>query len=170
MVLGVVVAACGGSADDPGLPDEGIDEAGTENGGALVAVEPPTIDPGSMPPPGEARLEVDGQTFVFRQSEMLEGPFACDIFESGITVNFQSDGHDLLLQGAATPEGKIIASATVVPQESGNRYASSGAGDQGAVATDGSYVLYEGRFDRTPKDDLASFTDVGIGTISVTCP
>lgn len=107
---------------------------------------------------------------MFRQADMLEGPFTCEVADDAIRINFQSDRHDLLLQGAVTPEGEIVASATVVPEESDSRFSSSGAGGQGAVATDGSFVVYTGRFDRTPKDDLAVFDDVGIGTISVTCP
>ena len=77
----------------------------------------------------------------------------------------------MLLQGAVQADGSILASTTVVPVESDFRYDSSNAGGNGGgVAIEGSHVLYAGRFDATPKDDLASFSDVGAGTVAVTCP
>lgn len=72
----------------------------------------------------------------------------------------------MLLQGATQTDESIIARTTVVLEESDSRYSSS----DDATAIEAPYVLYEGRFDQTPKDDPASFTDVGTGTVAVTCP
>ena len=175
-VVGLLVVSCGGDSDDPSDLADGSTSAGesSQSGdgqGSSNAGQIPELDPSSMPPPGEARVEVDGKTFVFRQSEMLESPFACEIRDNGITVNFQSDRHDMLLQGATQADGSILANTTVVPEESDFRYASTtGGGNGGGVAVRGAHVLYSGRFDATPKDDLASFSDVGTGTVAVTCP
>lgn len=179
LAIALVAAACsseptaeiddpldGQTQEDGGTGDDGsAGDDGATNGG----VDAPVIDPSSMPPAGEAHVEVDGQTFVFKQSEMLEGPFACEVRDDGITINFQSDRHDLLLQGANL-DGQITANATVAPEEGDFRYGASTGGGMGAVATDGSYVLFVGRFDSVPKDNPADFNDVGQGQIAVTCP
>ena len=184
----VISSGCGSDDETDGTApaDEGSERSGDDGGsdGAADAEEPsdagvdampvgeaPELDPSTMPPPGEARVEVDGQTFVFLESEMIDGVFACEVRDDGITINFQSDRHDMLLQGAAQADGTILASTTVVPEESDFRYASTnGGGNGGGVAVQGQQVLYAGRFDATPKDDLASFADVGQGTVAVTCP
>ncbi len=123
-----------------------------------------------MPPPGEARVEVDGETFVFKQTDMLEGPFTCEVREDGVTINFQSDRHDLLLQGAVTPSGGLIITTTVSPEESDNKYTAQSAGGVGAAAAQTPHVVFVGRFDSYPKDDPASLSDAGTGTIAITCP
>ncbi len=176
LAAALLAVSCGGDSDDP--DDIGGDSNGANDSsqssndrGAGVAGNPPALDPSSMPPPGEAHVEVDGQTFVFKQSEMLESPFTCEIRDDGITINFQSDRHDMLLQGATLADGSVLANTTVVPEESDFRYDSTtGGGNGGGVAVEGTHVIYSGRFDATPKDDLASFTDVGTGRVAVTCP
>lgn len=174
LLSALMAAACAGgnsSSDAPAGGEDPGQEAGSgENqtsGDGFVA---PDIDPSSMPPPGEARVEVDGETFVFRQADMLEGPFTCEIRDNGVTINFQSDRHDMLLQGAVTPSGDLIISTTVSPEASDNKYAAQSAGGAGAVAAEAPHLVFVARFDSYPKDDPASFNDVGTGTISVTCP
>lgn len=179
VVVAVAAAACG--SDDDGAADAATsdepateaagDEADSEADNAVPVGEAPEIDPAAMPPPGEAIVEVDGQTFVFRQSDMLDSPFACEVRDDGFTINFQSDRHDMLLQGAVQADGTILASTTVVPEESDFRYSSTNGGGNGGGATaQGQQVLFVSRFDATPKDDLASFADVGQGSVAVTCP
>lgn len=172
LLIALISAACGGdgSSGGEGDGDQGQDAGSSDIGGSGSDFETPDIDPSSMPPPGEARVEVDGETFVFRQADMLEGPFTCEIRDNGVTINFQSDGHDMLLQGAVTAEGDLIATTTVSPEESANKYTAQNAGGAGAVAAESPHLVFVGDFSSYPKDDPADFNDVGTGTISVTCP
>lgn len=170
----LLMGACGGAgspaeADGAGegqSQDSESSDAGSSNGD----FDTPDIDPSAMPPPGEAHVDVDGETFVFRQAEMLEGPFTCEIRDNGVTINFQSDRHDLLLQGAVTPDGELIATTTVSPEESDNKYTAQNAGGAGAVAAEAPHLVFVANFSSYPKDDPASFNDAGTGTIRVTCP
>ncbi len=165
--MALIVGACGGDntvSSHDGEGDSGNQDQGSPSG-SKDEVETP-----EMPPAGEARFEVDGETFVFKQSEMLEGPFTCEIRDNGVSVNFQSDRHDLLLQGAVIREGKLIVSSTVAPENSDFKYSSSSAGGLGAAATEGSFLLYQGYFAASPKDDPGRFSEVGMGTVAVTCP
>lgn len=173
VLTALLIVACGGgdSSGDPG--GEGGQDQGQEDGsasGGIEDFEEPAIDPSSMPPPGEARVEVDGQTFVFKQSEMLEGPFACDIRDNGVTINFQSDRHDLLFQGAVAESGRLVISTTVSPEESDNKYGGQSSSGSGAAVAESPYVLFVGNFLSSPKNDPASISDAGVGTIAITCP
>lgn len=173
LLTALIGAACGGagSSENPsGGEDQGQDSGSSDNGGSGNEFDTPDIDPSSMPPPGEARVEVDGETFVFRQADMLEGPFTCEIRDNGVTINFQSDGHDMLLQGAVTPEGDLIATTTVSPEESDSKFTAQNAGGAGAIAAEAPHLVFVGSFSSYPKDNPADFNDVGTGTISVTCP
>ena len=181
LVVMVGATACGSSDDGDGSDagtgtneSSGGESADQEAGSGDAAVpvgEAPEIDPATMPAAGEARVEVAGQTFVFRQADMLEGVFTCEVRDDGITINFQSDRHDLLLQGAVQADGTILASTVVSPEEWDFRYDSTNVGGNGGgVAVDGKQVLYAGRFDETDKLDLADFSGVGAGTVAVTCP
>lgn len=170
----VLAVACGddggsaadlsGGATDPGQTGDSANGDPATGGGDV-----PDLDPAVMPPPGEARVEVAGETFVFKQSDMLEGVFACEISDNGISINFQSDRHDMSLQGAAPPDGAILASTTVSPEESDLIYSSSNGGGNGGVAVDGSHVLYSGQFTQTVALDRADSSDAGVGTVAVTC-
>ena len=183
LLVAMVLSACGGASapsDAAPVGEQQSDTAGSGNGetstgddGANGSGGPdaPEIETADMPPSGEAHVSVDGESFVFKQSEMIEGAFVCEVRDNGITINFQSDRHDLLLQGALQADGSIIANTTVVPEESDFRYSSTTAGgNDGTVSVEGNQVLYVSRFDATPKDNLASFKDVGTGTVKVTCP
>ena len=184
LLIAMVLSACGDNSAPSDAAPIGEQQSGTAGSGSGEAStgddgpsgdsggpDAPEIDTADMPPPGEAHVSVNGESFVFKQSEMIEGVFACEVRDNGITINFQSDRHDLLVQGAFQADGSIIANATVVPEQSDFRYSSTTAGDNdGAVSVEGNQVLYVSRFDATPKDDLASFKDVGIGTVKVTCP
>ena len=169
----LLMSACGGAGSsneaDGGEESQSQDSEPSE-AGSDGDFDTPDIDPSSMPPPGEARVEVDGETFVFRQADMLEGPFTCEIRDNGVTINFQSDRHDLLLQGAVTPDGELIATTTVSPEESDNKYTAQNAGGAGAVAAEAPHLVFVADFSSYPKDDPASFNDAGTGTIRVTCP
>lgn len=81
-----------------------------------------------MPPAGEAIVEVNGETFVFTAADMTERTFTCEIRDNGITVNFQSDDHNLVLNGATQADGSILVSATVIPEGSDFQFDSSNAG------------------------------------------
>ena len=177
MVL--VAAACGGGDDGTvDLPDvaetvEATDapsQDGTDAGSESPTADAPGVDPSAMPPPGEAHLSVDGQTYVFRLAE--EESFACDLGDDEVNVNIQFSGPEVFnLLVLPQGDGTVAGSVTVIPEGSEARFDSgTGGGSNGTVAIEPPHVLYESRFDATPIDDLANVEDVGRGTLAVTCP
>ena len=180
--LALVLASCGGGDDgsddlggeggtqaDSGSGDDSNDSGGDSNGDSGGDSMVPEIDPSAMPPPGEARIEVDGQVFNLSSSEMEH--YTCEIRDDGVSINYQIDAQSpLFLQGASQPDGSTIASVTVRLEDEGVRYDSTtGAGRPGGVATDGSQLIYVGEFDVSPLDDPVDISAVGEGTIYVTC-
>ena len=171
--LALALASCGG---DEGSQDSGdnadtdsqssADDSNDGSGGEIVV---PEIDSSTMPPAGEARIEVDGQVFNLSASEMEH--YACEIREDGISINFQDGARSpLFFQGATQPDGSTLASVTVYLEDEGVRYDSTnGGGRGGGVATEGPHLLYVGNFDVTPLDDPVDITAVGEGSVYVTC-
>lgn len=170
----LLIAACGGgdgdessSNGDSGQASSDSDSGSDDGGGSTSDV--PAIDPAVMPPAGEAHVEVDGKTFIFLQADVSERLFSCDITDAGVSINFQTDGHDLLIQGAgATPE-ELIVNITVSPEEGDLVYTSSNF-ESGGINAEAPYVVYVGEFDTRAKLDPTDTGTVGEGTISVTCP
>ncbi len=178
-VVGAVLVACGG--DDGGdaapeldaiQPEAGsggvIDDGGSQDTGRDV--EAPNIDPATMPAPGEAEVDVDGNVFAYRQSESLGNQlFSCELSDDEITVNFQTpDGQDLLVQVTRLESGMWGGSVVVASSDSDRTYES--APDQGAFAVEGSQMVYEGPFDSRTLENPTDLTDAGDGRIEVTCP
>lgn len=126
-------------------------------------------DLGTVPPPGEATVEIDGKTFTFLASDTLsERLLACDITSEAVTINFQTDGHDILVQ-ARQVDSKWLGNITVAPMEVEGSYGSSLTGDED-IAVDGQSAVYTGNFTFTPQENPGDFQDVGEGRVAVTCP
>lgn len=180
ILMALVLVACGGtgeSSDDPNSPDNGtIDQQDSNDNGNPGEVssddfDVPDIDPAAMPPEGQAVVDVDGKTFAFEETDFENRLFTCEIRDNGISVNFQDEGHDLFLSGATQTDGSILASTTINPKGENFRYDSTnGGGRGGGVAIDGNHILFVGQFDSTPLDDPSDISDVGEGSIAVTCP
>ena len=180
----LVIAACGGTeSSDDGSDDGGGDTGtasdqgdGSEDAGSQdtdgdgsadgnSASEPPDLDPGDMPPAGEVRFEVDGQTFIINADEM--DYFICEL--GGDFTNVRSESETLSLTVRFDP-GSERGDASLVSEDDGVQYNSFfGPETPGGVAIEDPYLVYQGRFDETQLDDL-SFDDVGNGRVSVTCP
>lgn len=158
-----------GSNDSDGgtNPDDGSDDQGSNDGASDPGVGgAPNLDPGSMPPAGQAVFEVDGRTFTIAADTM--DYFLCDPSAEFTNVQSESDTQDLSVQADAQ-SGRGGANVTV--EGSDVSYQSFfGPETSGGVAVDGPHIVYEGRFDATNVDDPADFTDVGVGRVSVTCP
>ena len=190
MVLILTAAACGGDSESSTTASESTNQAGQDDGsndsdggttdGDDGADDPgsddgssgtngdggPDLDPSAMPPVGEVVIAIDGQTFTIEAATM--DYFTCDPSPEFTNVQSESATQDLGIQADAQSER---GGANVTVEGSDVVYNSFfGPETSGGVAVDGQHIVYEGRFDATNPDDPASFTDVGTGRISVTCP
>jgi hypothetical protein len=174
--------ACGGNGGSEGSegndPNTGSrqesdaasgDETGGGTGEGADPADIPALDLADMPPPGEAHVTVDGQTFVFERGDTSDRVFSCEVREDGVTINFQTDGHDLLIQGAGTTPADMRVNVIVSPEEGDLDYNSSNL-NYGGVNFDDTHFLYVGEFQANKKGDPSSFSSVGQGTVSVSCP
>ena len=171
LVLAALVA-CGGDDDDGGgaqaTPSGGDGNgAATEAGdGDAGAGSGSNVELGEVPPPGEARLEVGDDVFVFLESEAVSARiFHCEITEEFVTINFQSDENDMTVQGSART-GEWILNVAARPRDGGGSYGSIG----GDFVTEGSSLVYVGEFTFSPDEDRADFEELGEGRVAVTCP
>jgi hypothetical protein len=175
-LLAMVVACGGGSGgDDPDTSSgqEGVTGSSDETAGGTGeepdSAEVPALDLASMPPPGEAHVTVDGQTFIFERGDTSDRVFSCEVREDGVSINFQTDSHDLLIQGAGTTPADMRVNVTISPEEGELNYDSTNP-DFGGINFDDTHFLYVGEFNSRDKDDPTSTGAVGQGTISVSCP
>lgn len=168
--------ACGGGGSSGSLPEGNPSQASGEEAPAGGTASQASVqdandlDPGILPPAGQATLEVDGESFVFLRSETLsERLFACEVTPELIRVNFQSDGHDLLVQARVT-SGEWEGNLTARPRDVDGGYGSSASSDGGRFAVEGKSFAYAGNFRFSPAANPAAFEDVGEGRVAVTCP
>jgi hypothetical protein len=180
-LVGVLaVAACGGDDDSSGDDD-------TSAGGDTVAADQPassdgddesagaadtsgtsaTLDPASMPGPGEAVLTVNGETIMYAPEDPTDTRLGTD----AITVNMQTpDGHDLLVQVAPLDTGEWAGSIVGTSRDSDRNYQGTRTYAADAFAVDGQYMVFVGPFEYYLDGDPANFMDAGEGQIAVTCP
>jgi hypothetical protein len=158
-----------GGTDGPGDP-EGDDPQGEPTGTTGPAARPPdddgpAIDPSDLPAPGEARLEIGGQTFVF------SGGAQCVVSQDSFVVTgIADDGDnvvDLAISGQRIGERwsvGIAATATV------SRIVISSEGDAvDPPAIDGSILVLEATFSSRIGDDIANAKEIGPGRIVANC-
>lgn len=167
-----LLVSCGGDDDgaprlptaDPSTPS---DDTTPGNGEAPVADEPASIDPSTMPPAGEAIVEVDGNTFRYSLANSISSVSECTLGEQ-LLVNFQSDGDDLLIQMNRFGDGwtgAIVATSRTVDRV----YIGGNTVPTNAFAVDGRHLVFSGEFFSYTRDDPANQTNVGQGRIAVTC-
>jgi len=101
---------CGGGGDDASDEtftfDTGIETLETTGESAV-------LDPASVPAPGQARVEVDGNVHVLRASGSVY--FTCEVGAERITVNFQeTDSGSLSIQGGVL-DGEWSGNVTFAP-------------------------------------------------------
>jgi hypothetical protein len=156
------LAGCGG--DDAG---EAGDEAFTFDTGveAETPSEPAILDPSDLPPPGEARVEVDGEVYVLRASG--SGNFSCTVVEDEIRINFQqTTGGDLSFQ-ASVLDREWLGNVTFAPTGLDN-YGGSLSRDGAGLAVGENAMSYTGTLTYRSFSDPTNTRDVE-ATIAVNC-
>jgi hypothetical protein len=114
---------------------------------------------------------VDGETWVFKQSESLGDQFfTCTVSADSIDVNFQTDSHDLSFQSRLQESGEWFGPVTVAPTGVQGAYGSIPNVDGGSFAIAGQSAVYTGRFRFATYANPADPQDVGDGRVAVTCP
>ncbi|MCZ7589347.1 MAG: hypothetical protein M5U27_10945 [Gaiella sp.] len=113
----VALTGCGGGDGDAGAQDapETL-PAETQAAGdseADAPAEEPTVDPGAVPPPGEARVEVDGEVYVFRAGESSH--YDCAVGEDEVLVNYQETDSGDFLFSATRQSGDWYGNLTFLP-------------------------------------------------------
>jgi hypothetical protein len=171
--IGSLIAACGGDEEDAsndGTEQSDSDNAPDQSAGNPPALEKPDIDLAMMPAPGEAKVEVDGNSFVYLQSESLENQhFSCDVSSDAIVVNFQTpEGHSLMIQVGLQDSGVWFGSIVASTRDSDRTYQSTS--QDGMFAIEGTSLLYSGPFTYRTRQNPGDFIDAGQGSIAVTCP
>lgn len=180
IVLGLVMAACGGD-DDPGQSPFGVptrddqptetndndgangDNEGGQDGSGEAGELTVTTDPGS------ATVVVDGETidYVLGSGSIH---YTCDIGQEVIVVNFQTgDGHDLLIQGALQPTGWV---ATInfksADDENNAQYGATIPTNADAFGLGDNALSFEGTVSRMEDFDPSTTEDLP-ATIAVNC-
>jgi hypothetical protein len=173
LVTGSLIAACGGDQEEASndvLEQADADNTTGQSAGNTPAVEQPGIDLATMPAPGEAKVEVDGNSFTYLQSESLgDHFFSCDVSNDTIVVNFQTpEGHSLMVQVGLQDSGVWFGSIVASTRDSVNTYQSTS--QDGMFAIEGKSLLYSGPFTYRTRQNPGDFIDAGQGSIAVTCP
>lgn len=174
-LVGGTLAACGGGDDDGGggfgqfgnQPTTGASGGGSANtpsgsgggnGGSGTTTEtgpPPNISAN----PGEARIEVEGETIVFGGSNILY--YICQTTD-GVQVNMQTgDGHDLLLE-YRSGNGRITA------RDTGSSFYYAGLLTGRGLWIEGDTVVFSGQLEKQPERDRLNAEDVDV-TLVVNC-
>lgn len=177
LVMAMLAAACGGdggtdagadgaeatTVQDDSSPDP--DDGSPPAAGDSAGFGEPDLDPSSMPPAGEAVLEIDGQTFTIRAAEMDQ--FTCADDGGFLNIRATSATRDLTVQFTSdVGRGNV----TLTDADLDVRYDSFFSAETGGgITVEMPYVVYEARFDATNNEDF-SITDVGPGRVLVTCP
>ncbi len=169
-------AACGGDDDDGGgfgqfgnQPTQGASNGsaantpsgsgGDNSGSATTSETGPAPDIAASP--GEARIEVEGETIVFGGANILY--YICQTTD-GVQVNMQTgDGHDLLLQ-YRSGNGSITARDA----EGGFYYAGAIPSGGAGFWIDGDTVIFAGQLEKQPERDRLNAKDVEV-TLVVNC-
>jgi hypothetical protein len=169
------LAGCGGGSgdggDDASNPFAALDTTGadtttdttdaTTDGSSAEA--PASVDPSTLPPPGSARVEVDGKVYTLEASGSIH--YSCEVGDDEIRVNFQqTEMGDLTIQGS-TLTGAWGGQLTFA--EGDDNYGATIQGTEG-LATSDTAVVYTGTFTHRTYSDPANTNDVQ-GTVAVNC-
>jgi hypothetical protein len=173
MAVGLV--ACG--SDDDESPSPPAEEAGAsvvdESDDDTTATEPaddsdaaapgaPSIDPATMPAPGNLQFVVDGSTYDFDLSA-----YDCQVSSDVIFIG-ATDESDVFVTATYSADGGW-AGQLQIEEPDGDRVYGSLAGLEGTFAVDGTTAAYEGSFSWTTRADPGSVQDAGTGTVKIAC-
>lgn len=110
-LLVAVIAGCGGGGDEGA--QETTAETDTIETSTVDTPEPASVDPITLPPPGQARIEVDGEAYVLQPSGSVS--FTCEVDPEKITINYQqTSGGELTIQ-ASMLDGEWLGNLTFAP-------------------------------------------------------
>jgi len=175
LAAGILLAACGGDDDgggaqlpigdnrggDPTPTTSSSDNSGGGAGGGAAGAVTKTTEP------GQALVEVDGETIVYRAAG--SSFYTCDILDDRITVNFQTgDGHDLLIQGSLQASGWVANVNFKAAGASNVQYGATIPVDADAFGLGNSAMSFEGTVSRIKDFDIANAERVP-ATIAVNC-
>lgn len=161
--------AAGGSED--AVEGEGDGASDPADGGAdgSEGLTPPPIDPASMPPTGDTRLEVEGLTFDFAAADAAQGPaYSCSVEDGAIRAELQVPGGTFLARGDQ-PDGATWFGSVTISHPDTERIYFSVPGTDGTFAVDGSVAVYEGEFFWRTSSDPTLQEPAGIGTVHISC-
>ncbi len=165
--VGLVTAlsGCGGGLEDEAAEDTspfGANPAETST--VDSGVELASLDPSTLPPPGEARVEVDGNVYVLRPSGSIY--FDCEAGTDEIRVNYQqTDEGDLTFQ-ARVLDGEWLGNITFANGD--DNYGGTLTQGGGELAVGTRAVLYTGTMTHRTYSDPSDTRDVE-ATIAVNC-
>ncbi len=165
VTVATALVGCGGGGDgsDGAEGGFGFETDPAETITATESAEPASLDPSTLPPPGQARVEVDGQVFILEAAGSVH--FACDVTDDEIRINYQETESGSLTIQASPVTGEWNGSITFAAGD-GN-YGGSLPGLAGlAAGPEG--VVYTGTLTYRTYSDPASGRDVE-GTIAVNC-
>jgi hypothetical protein len=159
------LAGCGGGGDGSDGADGGFgfETDPAETTAVTERAEPASLDPAVLPPPGQARAEVDGQVFTLEAAGSVH--FACEVTDDEIRINFQETESGSLSIQASPVTGEWNGTLTFA--EGGANYGASLSGLEG-LATGPDGVVYSGTLTYRTYSDPSDTRDVE-GTIAVNC-
>jgi hypothetical protein len=159
------LSGCGGGPEGEAAGDTspfGTNPADTST--AESGVELANLDPSALPPPGEARVEVDGNAYVLRASGSIN--FDCAAGSDEIRVNYQqTDQGDLTFQ-ARVVNGEWLGNITFVNGNDNYGGTLTQGGAELALGTNA--VIYTGTMTHRTYSDPADTRDVE-ATVAVNC-
>lgn len=169
----LVLAACGGGEDGLSDADEVATTAGAsaepdaagddDEDAASESGSSSQIDPNDLPEPGEKRLEIDGETFVFTDRD-------CAVTDTSVGLSgvMGEEAERVTL----TVMGRLVGDtwATSITAEGASGVVIHGQGD--AVETpviDGSAVSIEADFVRSESGNFDDSEELGTGRLVANC-
>lgn len=175
LVLGLLLAACGGDDDggqspfDPNptsAPENGGNDDGEDNGGGAA-----TGDAGEVTlttEPGQAVVVVDGETIEYMAAGSQS--YRCEVGDDVLTINFQTaGGHNLLIQGTRQANGWVgnfgFKSAD---HENNVQFSGSIPANADSFGLGDNQLSFEGTVSRMEDFDPSTVEDLP-ATIAVNC-
>jgi hypothetical protein len=168
VAVATALAGCGGGDAQNAFDAVETDTVGgttdeVETTTSSGSSEPASVDPGAVPPPGAARIEVDGEVYTLEASGSIH--YTCEVTDDEIRVNYQqTESGDLSIQ-ASTITGEWGGNVTFAKGD--DNYGGSFRGTDGLALGDGA-LTYTGTLTHRTYSDPSTTRDVE-ATIAVNC-